>query len=75
MAKSWCYPSEAVERLEITPKKLARLRRSGAMKEGHHYRDVSEPFARRATYQYHVPRIEALLCSRSAKRKSYAKSG
>lgn len=67
----WCYPREAAARLQIYKLKLGRLRRAGAMKEGHHYRDVSPPGAARASYQYHVPRIEKLLSSESGKRKRY----
>ncbi|MBD1917428.1 MULTISPECIES: DNA-binding protein [Cyanophyceae] len=72
MAKTdWCYPSAAADRLQIYVLKLGKLRRAGAFKEGYHYRDVSPPGAARATYQYHVPRVEALLNSKSATRKRY----
>lgn len=70
--KSWCYSPEAADRLQISDRKLGRLRRSGAFKEGHHYRDISAPGAGRPTYQYHVPRIEALLNGQAAKRKKYS---
>jgi hypothetical protein len=70
--KSWCFGREAMERLEISYDKLKRLRKAGAFKEGHHYRDISAPGAARPTYQYHVPRIEAVLNGKAAKRKTYS---
>lgn len=67
----WCYLATASDRLELTPQKLSRLRRSGALKRGHHYRDLSAPGAGRATYQYHVGRIKALFQQPSEKRRRY----
>ncbi|MGF1538520.1 MAG: hypothetical protein ACFB4J_18825 [Elainellaceae cyanobacterium] len=57
----WQPPGLAANLLDVSSSKLAGLRKSGAMKQGTHYRDISPPGAGRATYQYHVANCEKML--------------
>lgn len=57
----WQASGIAATLLDVSPSKLASLRKSGALRESQHYRDVSPPGAGRATFQYHVSRCDELL--------------
>ncbi|MEM9539986.1 MAG: DNA-binding protein [Cyanobacteria bacterium P01_E01_bin.42] len=65
---NWKRTKETVTILEIHHNHLYRLRDSGELKIGKHWRDVSSRNARRPSYRWHVLNIERYLNSPAEKR-------
>lgn len=62
MAKSeWVTTATACEKLGFSAKHLLGLRASGLLKQGQHWRNIAKPHAARATYRWHLKRIEQAL--------------
>jgi hypothetical protein len=56
----WKTTTEAAEALDVCRDHLLRLRRSGQLRKGFHWR-AKNPTSARLTYQFHVKRMEQWL--------------
>ena len=68
MPKAWLDTKEAAKALDLTPRQLNDLRRSGLLKVSKHCRDRSRLGSSRPTWQYHIKRCEEALAIPSDKR-------
>lgn len=64
----WVKTPEVCKLLGISVKHLYRLRDEKLLKQGTHWRNIARPMAARATYQWHVKRIEKVLAESAEER-------
>lgn len=68
LSSEWISTQEAARSLGCSTDHLFNLKNEGFLKCGKHWRDIRKPSALRATYRWHLKRVEEKLALPPEKR-------
>lgn len=61
LSSEWVTTAIAASALGVSRDHLCKLRDEGLLKNGKHWRNIARPGAARATYRWHIKRVELAL--------------